>query len=253
MIIGACTDIVLGNIFPTARDLVEIIDVELPASSADPKYRVDCAPDTDHYHNFCPLDPKLNIVIQKPVLSAGLCQQRGCEYDTNASQPIPTCYIPSDKGGYGFTGYNIPTTDALTTFNLTRLPPKNCPAKKKRSKRSSNPTQKFSLSNSEIEKLTVTVSQSGSDKLRLTIRDLNAKRYEVPVPINWISAAPQSVAPKLQFQLTRNMHGQVGFRVTRSNNSTILFDTSSFAHGFIYDDRFIQFITTIPSQNVYGN
>ena len=89
--------------------------------------------------------------------------------------------------------------------------------------------------------------------IRMTIRDANAERYEVPVPINWQPSAPTAVPGQLKFQLTNNTNGQVGFRVQRANRAAILFDTSSFANGFIYDDKFLQLITTIPSRNAYGS
>ena len=86
--------------------------------------------------------------------------------------------------------------------------------------------------------------------IRLTIRDAMKDRYEVPVPIEW---HPTSKKGKIQFEMIKTSNEQVGFRIKRTDTRTILFDTSYFAHGFIYDDQFIQFITTIPSRNVYGN
>ena len=87
----------------------------------------------------------------------------------------------------------------------------------------------------------------------MQIRDIFNQRYEVPVPIIW---KPTSISQlnkaNIKFQLTKNSYGQVGFRIERINTKTILFDTSFFANGFIYDDRYIQIMTTIPSRNIYG-
>jgi len=89
--------------------------------------------------------------------------------------------------------------------------------------------------------------------IRLTIRDAENDRYEVPVPIQWKPTSVfSSIKAKIQFEMTKTSNGQVGFRVKRTDTQTIIFDTSFFAHGFIYDNQFIQFITTIPSTNVYG-
>jgi alpha-glucosidase (family GH31 glycosyl hydrolase) len=89
--------------------------------------------------------------------------------------------------------------------------------------------------------------------IRLTIRDEDKSRYEVPVPIQWQpSLAPSSVKAKLKFEMTKTSNGQSGFRVKRTDTQTIIFDTSYFAEGFIYDDKYIQLMTTIPSRNVYG-
>lgn len=105
----------------------------------------------------------------------------------------------------------------------------------------------------DIDHLNVKISVSGTDMIRLTIRDAEKDRYEVPVPIQWLpKVSSLSDMPRIQFETTKTSHGQVGFRVRRTDTRTIIFDTSYFAHGFIYDDQFIQFITTIPSTNVYG-
>jgi maltase-glucoamylase len=89
--------------------------------------------------------------------------------------------------------------------------------------------------------------------IRLTIRDRDKQRYEVPVPIEWRSSiSPSSVKTKLKFEMTKTTNNQIGFRVKRTDTQSILFDTTLFAEGFIYDDKYLQLITTIPSKNVYG-
>jgi hypothetical protein len=111
----------------------------------------------------------------------------------------------------------------------------------------------FSIYGHDIDQLQVQVSVSGTDMIRLTVRDALKDRYEVPVPIQWQTAVvPSSTTAKIQFQMTKTSNGQAGFRVYRTSTQSILFDTSYFAHGFIYDNQYIQFITTIPSKNVYG-
>jgi hypothetical protein len=103
----------------------------------------------------------------------------------------------------------------------------------------------------DIDQLTLDVSHSGTDMMRLTIRDGTKDRYEVPVPIQW--QGKTSSPSNIKFELTKTSHGQVGLRVRRLlDTRSILFDTSVFAHGFIYDEQFLQLISTIPSRNVYG-
>jgi hypothetical protein len=83
-------------------------------------------------------------------------------------------------------------------------------------------------------------------------------RYEVPVPITWSATTSQSQQQNLRVELTRTQYNQTGLRVRRqmgntsSGNDSILFDTTYFAEGFIYDNQFLQIITTFPSNNVYG-
>ena len=65
-------------------------------------------------------------------------------------------------------------------------------------------------------------------------------------------ATPADIPAWIKFEMTRTMYGQVGFRIRRTNTNSIIFDTSFFAEGFVYDDKYIQMITTVPSRNVYG-
>ena len=114
-------------------------------------------------------------------------------------------------------------------------------------------SNEFSIYGHDIDRLNVQVSLSGVDKIRLIVRDADKDRYEVPVPIRWHSAPiPSSGKAHLEFEMTETTDGQAGFRVRRTDTKTILFDTSFFAHGFVYDDQFIQLITTMPSTSVYG-
>ena len=114
-------------------------------------------------------------------------------------------------------------------------------------------SEEFAIYGQDVDHLKVQVSVSGVDKIRLTVRDADKDRYEVPVPIRWQSASiPSSAKAKIEFEMPETTDGHVGFRVRRTDTKTLLFDTSYFAHGFVYDDKFIQLITTIPSANVYG-
>ncbi len=149
---------------------------------------------------------------------------------------IVACYIPKDKAGYGLREPPQQVSDVMTQYSLYRLAQSN-----------------VSLFGNDIQNLNVQVSVSGDDKLRMTIRDSNAQRYEVPVPIQWQPIAPSAnSSAQFKFELTKTVNGQVGFRIRRTINHSIIFDTSFFAEGFIYDDKYIQIITTTPSRNVYG-
>ena len=218
------------------RQNSDIVTVDFPdVIKTDPKYRIDCSPDIDEYRTFCELSLSENSTAKTTNQS---CTARGCLWDSSPAANTTTCYIPLTKGGYSLTARPIQLSDAVTEYDLTRL--------------SVDSTNQFSIFKHDIEKLKVQVSLSGTDKIRMTIRDANAPRYEVPVPIQWQPRAPSSSAAQLQFQLTKTPTDQVGFRVQRTRTASILFDTSFFANGFIYDDKFLQLVTTIPSRNVYG-
>lgn len=142
--------------------------------------------------------------------------------------------IPSSKWNHRFPGHSRQSPSNLK--DITTAEP-----------------NEFSLYGHDVDLLNVQMSVSGQDMIRLTIRDATKDRYEVPVPIEW---HPTSMSTKknakLQFELTKTVNEQVGFRIKRTDTHAVIFDTTYFAHGFIYDDQFLQFITTIPSRNVYG-
>ncbi|CAF0869288.1 unnamed protein product [Adineta steineri] len=218
------------------RQILDIKPVEIPDFiSTDPAYRIDCSPDEDEYRSFCQQNLSKNRTSN---ITSASCTARGCIYDSNAISGTPTCYIPLEKGGYELKEGPNQISNAVTQYKLARL---------------STPSSKFSMFNHDIENLKVQVSVSGPEMIRMTIRDDNAERYEVPVPIQWSpSVPPTSAPPKIQFQMTKTVNEQVGFRVYRTDTQSILFDTTFFSNGFIYDDNFLQIVTTIPSKNAYG-
>ncbi|CAF2048842.1 unnamed protein product [Rotaria magnacalcarata] len=226
--------------------------VELPNfMKVDPKYRVDCNPDIDEYRSFCVLNLSKNSTL---TTSDESCTSRGCTRDTNVESGIPTCYIPTEKGGYSVTDGPTQLSSAMTQYTLTRLSTK--PAHFRSSfinPSSAARATQFSMFGHDIENLKVQVSVSGPQMIRMTIRNADSQRYEVPVPIRWNPSAPTTSGPaKIKFEMTKTTNQQVGFRVKRTDSGSILFDTTLFANGFIYDDQFLQIITTIPSRNAYG-
>ena len=166
--------------------------------------------------------------------------------------------MPKEKGGYGETDRPQQVTDSETRYSLHRLSEKPRADGIHKEVFDSQDlatvrSNQFSLYGNDVDHLKVQVSVSGTDMIRLTVRNADAPRYEVPVPIQWQpSVAPSSVKAKLKFEMTKTENGQAGFRVRRTDTQSIIFDTSYFAEGFIYDDQFIQLMTTIPSRNVYG-
>ncbi|CAF0846134.1 unnamed protein product [Adineta steineri] len=220
----------------------ETITIEPPpALLTEAKYRVDCHPDPDSTSNSC--------------------AARGCTWSLPAESGYPACFVPKEKGGYGQTDSPQQLAEAVTRYSLSRLSTTPTHRAHVNNQTESNLKQlvsprlsDFSLFNHDIDHLNVQVSVSGPHMLRFTARDAdNAQRYEVPVPINWKPSLPTTSAQaQLKFEMTKTTNGQSGFRVKRTDTHSIIFDTSYFAEGFIYDNQYIQLITTIPSRNVYG-
>ena len=213
------------------KQIQDIIAVEIPdIVKNDPKYRIDCSPDIDEYRSFCTIGLSQNQTLNTTNQS---CTARGCAWDANPGSGITTCYVPIEIGGYKLNGTSNQLSNASTQYGITRI------------------SNEFSIFNHDINNLDVEVSVSGIDMIRMTVGDRNNKRYEVPVPITWNPSVP-SYSPRIKFQMTNTPNGQVGFRVERTDKQSVLFDTSFFANGFVYDDKFIQIVTTIPSRNIYG-
>ncbi|CAF5166453.1 unnamed protein product, partial [Rotaria sp. Silwood1] len=200
--------------------------------TTDPKYRIDCYPDFDEYKSFCMIDRSPNQTVL--TITNQLCTARGCTWVSNAATNTPSCYIPIEKGGYNLTESSSQISDVITIYKLSRLSIK---ATQIRSLKYPELVYKYSLTNQitnarinefsmfgdDIHDLNVQVSLSGSDKIRMTIRDANAKRYEVPVPIIWQPLVPLTPSSlKIKFEITKTPYGQVGFRVQRTNTQSIL-------------------------------
>jgi hypothetical protein len=199
---------------------------------------------------------------------------RGCVWEPVTETDFPPCHVPKEKGGYTLNKTAM-LPNGIRHYNLTRLSKRPTHGRVSHHRLSSRSryrkvqlkpedihspvedlvttsAKEFSLFGHDIDLLNLQVSVSGTDMIRMTIRDPQHRRYEVPVPIHWQPSSKKPVSPKMKFQLTENMYRQVGFRIQRTDTEAILFDTSFFASGFIYDDKFLQIMTTIPSRNVYG-
>lgn len=182
--------------------------------------------------------------------TSAACLARGCLWDSGSDLALPACYVPKEKGGYQYARSEKQLSNSIVRYNLSRLSIK--PNLTRLSHIYSTNANEFSMYGHDIDHLTVDVSHSGMDMMRLTIRDATKDRYEVPVPVQWQGTSP-SIPSNIKFDLTKTTHGQVGLRVRRLlDTRSILFDTTVFAHGFVYDDKFLQVISTIPSRNVYG-
>ncbi|CAF1595679.1 unnamed protein product, partial [Didymodactylos carnosus] len=110
------------------------------------------------------------------------------------------------------------------------------------------------LFGNDIDNLKLKITTSGMNIIRLKILDDDRERYEVPIPIKWYpsNVEQQQQQQKIKFRLTKTKYNQIGFQIVRVDTKALLFDTSYFAEGFIYDDKYLQFMTTIPSKNIYG-
>ena len=92
-------------------------------------------------------------------------------------------------------------------------------------------------------------------RLRVSIRDANATRWEIPPQYRYIdSVQPPASSPThthYHFQFGTKVGGLFSFQVVRASTSQVIFDTSIGA--FHYSPQYIEFSTAQPADaNVYG-
>ena len=104
----------------------------------------------------------------------------------------------------------------------------------------------------DISALTLSVWFETSERLRVTLRDANAQRWEIPASILHIeSQQPPAAAPVATLYDFSYTSQPFGFAVTRKSTGTVLFNSSG--HSLFYSNQYLQISTALPNNsNVYG-
>ncbi|CAG0890498.1 unnamed protein product [Darwinula stevensoni] len=107
----------------------------------------------------------------------------------------------------------------------------------------------FTAYGSDIQNLIFQVTYYDDRHLRFTIRDADRDRYEVPVPLN------HDIQTRFDLTYAVDMgDDSIGspfhFSIRRQDTGTVVFDTSP--GGLIYEDQFLQIVTELPSEDLYG-
>nr|XP_034988351.1 sucrase-isomaltase, intestinal [Zootoca vivipara]XP_034988352.1 sucrase-isomaltase, intestinal [Zootoca vivipara] len=158
------------------------------------------------------------------------CEALGCIWNSDASEPVPFCYYPSNDG---YTVEDIQYTPSGLTVNLGR---------------GTGPVRRPRISVTPIDTLRLEVKYHENDMLQFKIYDYSNKRYEVPVPLN-IPSTPASTYEKRLYDVAVQ-NNPFGIQIRRRSTGTVIWDSQ--VPGFIFSDMFIQISTRLPSQYVYG-
>ncbi|ELT99254.1 hypothetical protein CAPTEDRAFT_104310 [Capitella teleta] len=137
----------------------------------------------------------------------------------------PACFIPKEHG-YRMVGQPEETNKGYQVI-LRRV---NYP----------------SWFGAEVNDVLVEVEFQADERLRIKLSDVNAERWEVPLPIE----SPDEMAENPLYDVQFEDEPVFSIKVIRKSTGAVIFDTS--VGGLTFSDQFLQFSTYLNSANVYG-
>ncbi|XP_022245024.1 sucrase-isomaltase, intestinal-like [Limulus polyphemus] len=161
------------------------------------------------------------------------CLRKGCVWDPNVSNGIPHCFVP--KKGYGYKVASAKLEYGRSfSVELERI------------------AVDKSLYGGDYDRITFEVTYISNEILRFKLRDMENKRFQVPVQEKFelLNDLPEisTLAYKIDFNET--IGEQFSFAIRRHYDNTILWDTS--IGGLTFADQFLQIATYLPTENIYG-
>nr|KAG5709613.1 hypothetical protein BaRGS_001663 [Batillaria attramentaria] len=157
------------------------------------------------------------------------CEHRGCVYDEKSitSGKGFKCYFPV-TGGLHYSVASKEDTDHGFKLRLAR-----------------SGWGPFGM---DFRRPTLDVQMLSNDLIRFTFDDDYATpaRYRVPIETNLPATGADN--PKYEFKITDE--STFSFQIIRNSTGTVIFDTG--VGGLVLSDQFLQLVTRLPSDNVYG-
>ncbi|XP_071081834.1 LOW QUALITY PROTEIN: lysosomal alpha-glucosidase-like [Haliotis cracherodii] len=153
------------------------------------------------------------------------CEARGCCWDTNVGQGVPTCFYPRVYNN----SYRV-TSLQNTTHGMEAV--------LQRSTQSPYP--------GDVIELKLEVTYETNERLRFRIFDPNSKRYEVPIDLH----KGTEMASNPDYKVSLSVE-QFAITIRRISTGEIMFDSSGVSQ-LIFSDQFIQIGTKLATSNVYG-
>ncbi|XP_013421015.1 sucrase-isomaltase, intestinal [Lingula anatina] len=183
-----------------------------PKATEEEKERLDCFPESADHRH---------ITEQE-------CLKRRCLWKLSLAPGVPYCYLPKDTVGYTLKSVTDTANGKVVTLQwLGQV------------KMFDNPVRELNL---KIEEL-------NDHTLHFKFHDPNNDRYEVPVPLENVEGG-NSNTRLYEYETKNDTNGIFYLRVWRKSTNITLWDSR--IGGFVFEDRYIQISTRLPSQNVYG-
>lgn len=176
-----------------------------------------------------PGEHRLDCELTEQSINEQECRKKECLWTpSTVGSHIPWCYLDTSKVGYHLKGSVIHQTSGLEAILEV------------------NPEAHKSVPFAQVENLKLEVHYLSESILRVRITDPKNKRYEVPIQheLNIPNTNPK--VTKYDVSLTEKFN----LVVSRKGTGTKIIDTS--IGGLIYGDNFIQFVTHVATEDVYG-
>lgn len=187
----------------------------------DDRLRVDCHPE--------------------PGAFESRCNDRRCKWKTSSVPNTPWCFIDKNRVSYRLEN---------EIKNATTGPERSIKEFK------ATKSDLLSFYGEDIINLKISVEHKGASLLRIKIEDADKARYEVPVKTSWSNPVKSSdgslESNDLDAKIESDNLGRLVIEVFRKSTGTRLFSTREYAESYVFSDRYIQFYSRFPTENVFG-
>ncbi|XP_061182189.1 maltase-glucoamylase-like [Saccostrea echinata] len=154
------------------------------------------------------------------------CEKRGCIWQKAENKiSVPACFIDNNKYGYAFE-----SIEGNKTINLRWR-------------------SQSSMFEGDLHKIKLSIHEISESIVQLKFDDPSSSRYEVPVHLNKLNESPKK-NKKYRIEYANTNSSMFYFKVIRQDTNKTIFDTS--IGGFTFADQFLQLVTILPSEYVYG-
>ncbi|KAK8777661.1 hypothetical protein V5799_028996 [Amblyomma americanum] len=186
------------------------------------------------YHFEPPLDERIPCAAVPSMMERREdCEAAVCLWK-EAEAPYPRCFQPAHYYGYRLLGYSAQDSDRVT-FNLSYAGGAYSP-----------------YADSIIPSVLFELRKYSDRIVRFKFSNGAERRYEVPVQdtFEFLRNPQQSYNPRYSFKMGTTKRGFFYFSLLRRHTDVKLIDTS--IGGLVMTNQFLQFVTYLPSTNVYG-
>ncbi|XP_064476916.1 probable maltase-glucoamylase 2 isoform X2 [Ornithodoros turicata] len=178
--------------------------------------------------------------IPCPTVPSMLDSKNDCEMSLclwkESDPPFPRCFLPKNLYGYQLVDDAVPRLHgdmSSIAFNLTF-----------------NGNIYSPYVENVISTATFQLIRYGDNIVRFKISSATEARYEVPVDLELSGRTGNVVVPTYDFGVGRTTENYFTFTITRKSTGTKIIDTS--IGGLVLTNQFLQFVTYVPSTEVYG-